>query len=292
MRPLIALVFVCALAVPALSQDGEGAEDEGPTKEEAAELAKIAAQVMNEPAVQTGPPPAIQRKLGPVLIAMNKKLAIDPPLRMIELSYWGAADIDGDGTTELMVSYARGKTTGGVVLLRRAETEHKVVAFADTKEPVMRVQAIPLAGNKSRHLLVRTGTDDPAGESIRKMTLWIPLDRGLKKIWEHRDVDRIAGNADLSEDREATLSDITFQDAAGGRPATLTVAVTEFRAPKGRGAESAEMRGSRTLKYTYDPRRHVLVLNPGTEAAGAEEEEGEEEEEPAPKPVAKPKKRK
>lgn len=287
MRWLLALVFVSVLVLPARAQDDEG-DAEGPTPQEAAELAKIAAQVMAEPVTPSGPPPALQRKLGPVLVAMNRKLAMEPPLKMAELSYWGAADVDGDGTTELMVSFARGKTTGGVVLLRRVEAEHRVVALADCREPVLRVQAIPLAGDRSRHLLVRTGTDDPSGESLRRMALWIPLDRGLKKIWEHRDVDRIAGNADLSEDREATLSDITFQDAKDGVPAILTVAVTEFRAPRGHGAESAEMRGSRTLKYTYDTKRHVLVLAPAADSAADEGDEGEAGEKPAKEPAAKP----
>jgi hypothetical protein len=232
------------------------AEDEGAA--DAAAIAKMLAA--GDAAAPTGPPPLIAKKLVPVLAAINARLKFDPPLKMIELQYFGATDVDGDGAAELIVSWARGRDQGGVALARRELADYRVVAVADVKEPVLRVQAMSLAGDKSHHLLIRSGTNDPARGTIRTSAIWGVVGKSLGKIWERQDVDAIENNPDLSKDREATMSEIQVNDGGGGKPGSIVVNVSEYRAPKGKGAESAETRGARTLLYTFDRAKHLLVL--------------------------------
>lgn len=253
-------------ASPAAAEAPVAAPGEDPAADAAA-VAQMLALSSGQAPVSSGPPAALAKKLVPVLVALNLQTKIQPPIKMQELQYFGAADIDGNGVSELILSWARNQDMGGVALATKTETGHKIVAIADVREPVLRVQAIPLAGNKSRHLLIRSGTSIAEGGTTRRMAVWGVVGGKLSKIWEQRDVDRIENNGDISSDREAQLSDVTFKDGKNGEPGSLTVAVTEYRAPKGKGPEATETRGARTLHYVFDKKRGVLVLKSKQEAS-------------------------
>jgi hypothetical protein len=211
------------------------------------------------------PPPAMLKRLEPIARLISKELALDPALAPADVMSWGPADVNGDHSPELVISWGRGKVSGGLALV----TRDRVMAIADFKRPVLKVQLIKLAGDRSRHFLVRSGADQQAGSSERFTQVLALKGKTFVSLWQHRDVDNIAGNPDTSGPREAQLSDVTFEDGLGGRPGTISLTVRTFAAAPGVGEEGTVEKGQQLRRFTYDRDSGKLIEREVTAAERA-----------------------
>jgi hypothetical protein len=248
--------------------------------------------------------PALDARLAAVAKALTTALDREPPLAHGDVRSWGPGDLDGDRSPELVVSWSRGSVGGGVAIVRGSKDGPEVLAIEDLEEPVIQVRLVPLAGDRTRHLLVRTGATDRTGIQHRRTLVMAyrpagrprprpeagptgppaafgrlpdparrrkspiatagsgddaPARGRLVSLWQHRDLDEIERNPDLSRPRQASLSDVTFEEGLAGRPGRLTVSISRFRAPKGKGGEAAVPVSERVVRLLYDRETGRLV---------------------------------
>lgn len=218
------------------------------------------------------PTALIEKARATVAAQISAKIKIEPPLAPDEIGGWEVADLNGDGTPEIVMSWGQGSVHGGVVLVAGDGKNYKILNGFDLKEPVLKVELQGLAGDGTKHLLVRTGVDAQTGGSTRRDLILDWNENKLEKIWEHRDRDQIIGNLDLTQPREATLSKVTVQEGMAGRPGTLTVSLTRFRAERGQGEEQTKELASEILRFRYDPvsRRLKQLPSPPPQAPAPE----------------------
>jgi len=261
-----------------VSESGASAEK---TQEDPQEQPSSAPTAAGENAGDAEKPvPSRARYLSAVAKLVTTHLRLTPALSPSDVRDWGLAEIEGDRSPELLFSWSRGTVAGGVAIVGKKAEALELKALMKLKDPVLQVQAIPLAGGRGRHLLVRAGADDPGGGARRRMLVlaWTPT--GLKKIWEREDTDNIVGNTDLSTERRATLSEVRFQEGIGGRPGSLSVTVSRFRAPKGKGPESTIDCGSEIVRFVYDRATGKLQASGSQPAEAAPDRSGSSSPEP------------
>jgi hypothetical protein len=183
--------------------------------------------------------------------ALTARVGARPPIQAGELTSWGRADVDGDRNEERLVSWTR-DGAGGVALVSGPVDAPAIAAYADVGEPVIRVEPVPLAGDATRHLLVRSGARAKGVFTGRVRVLASQPD-GLKPIWEIREINQIEENPDLTSVREACLVDVAFEQGEAGQTGGLMVYVMRFSASPGQAAARSAYLGQDVMELQYDP---------------------------------------
>jgi hypothetical protein len=267
---LLSSLALCVTTLPVQAVSGKEQPEETDSEEsepQAAANATVADMIGAE--APAAPPAAMLKKLEPIARLITKELALDPPLAPADVMSWGPADVNGDRVPEVVVSWGRGKVGGGIALVTRGTEGQHLMAIAEMKRPVLKVQLIALAGDRSRHFLVRSGADQQQGSSERFTDVLALQGHSFKSLWRHRDVDNIAGNPDTSKPREAQLSDVTFEPGLGGRPGNISLTVRQFAAAAGVGEEGTVEKGQQLRRFTFDRASGKLVERAVTAAERA-----------------------